>query len=228
MVEEQAASISSSRKLTLPVDPEHAALRVTVLLSFLIVTVVGYLVVDRLAPQQGFINLLGLIIGLVAGTIIIQILDRVLKKTWPSGRVVEIDNHQIRLSKGGQAQFTIDGSQHVNVLMWRFEITRRARAPKGWYVVSLALNQEDEYLTVYTFMSAKDFDALAFKDEFVPLTSTKGQKNDATQDLRAAGQERRLRTAESFRWMSGGELSKEEFVTLIEALQQHFPDWMPE
>jgi hypothetical protein len=224
---EQTPSLNT-RPYSAPVDPEHAALRMTVLLSFVLVTIVGYLIVDWIAPQEGFINLLGVIVGLVAGALVLQLLDRVLKKSWPSGRAFEIDGQRIRLQRGGVTQHEVTADQHVNVLQWRFEIGKRARVPKGWYVVALALNQGDTYLPLYTFMSPKDFEAMPDSAQFTPLISNKKNKQqELTQDLRAAGQERRLRTAEGARWAEGAELTSAAFQEVVTELRQRFPDWMP-
>jgi hypothetical protein len=84
-------------------------------------------------------------------------------------------------------------------------------------------------LPLYTFMSPKDFEAMPQNAQFSPLVSNKkNQKTELTQDLRAAGQERRLRTAEGARWTEGAELSPEAFRAVVDELRQRFPDWMPD
>jgi hypothetical protein len=77
-------------------------------------------------------------------------------------------------------------------------------------------------------MSPKDFEAMPDSAQFTPLISNKKNKQqELTQDLRAAGQERRLRTAEGARWAEGAELTSAAFQEVVAELRQRFPDWMP-
>lgn len=207
---------------SVPVDPEHAALRLAIIGTFVGLTVVSYVVLNSILQGEGF-NILAILGALAIGIGGMQLVDGFLKRRWPSGRALEIAGDTVRLVLRGRVQNEIDGTQHVNVMMWRFEIKKRARAPKGWYVIALALMQDDIYIPVYTFVSPEDFKMLPFSSQYVKLAARK----EAEQDMRLAGQQRRLLNAEAARWNEGAEVTKTDFDAYVEQLKNRFPVWMP-
>src|SRR5690606_7750457 len=96
-------------------------------------------------------------------------------------------------------------------------------------MVACALEQDDSYLPVYTFMSPEDCDLLKVPNHFTLLTSKKEQPDQTAgkTDLRLAGEQRRLHTAENARWLNGAEMTKDDFIRYIRQLQEQFPQWMP-
>ncbi len=215
---------AASPDFTLPVDPEHIGLRITIVGVFVFAAIIIYLLTNALVPQAEGANFIAIIAGLGGAAAVTQIVDRVFKQRWPSGRFLRIDGDQLYLVLRGAPHQQIDGAQHVNVLLWRFEVTRRTRVPKGWYMVAIALHQEDTYLPLYTFIAPEQFAGLRFRDQYVKLSPKKEGEN---QDLRLAGQQRRLRIAEDARWAEGAELTPEHYNRLIDRLCQQFGQWMP-
>lgn len=208
--------------LRLPVDPEHGGLRFAILACFIGVGVLAFLISGALLTSYSFGLVMSIVIGITAAVIVTRLVESRLKARWPSGRTLEVSASAIRLALKGETQRSVDPAQHVNVLMWRFAINRRTRIPKGWYVVALALMQENIYVPVYTFMSPEDFKALPLSDQYALLTPPKKQESD----IRLAGQQRRLREAEVWRWNEGAELTKEDFMRYFSRLQADFPAWM--
>ncbi len=225
-------SSTLTNNLTLPktinVDKEHGALRLTIMALFVVGWFVGYLVFSTLIPSQG-LNIIAIIGSFILTAVVTQQIERALKQRWPSGRKLEIDHSSIKLLDRSAAQ-QIDTDKQVNVLLWRFVIKRRARVPKGWYMVACALEQDENYLPVYTFMSQEAFDALK-THQFVLLVSQKEtekvEKTGARTDLRLMGEQRRLHAAENARWMNGAEMTSDDFVQYVRSLQEQFPQWMP-
>lgn len=209
--------------LRLPVDPEHGFLRLVVMLTFVLSGVGSYVLLNILLAQVPFINLIAIGVAVVIAMLTTRGVESGLKRRWPSGRVFEIAGDTLRLAAGDRVMREIDGAQHVNVLTWRFTITKRTRVAKGWYVVALALMQDDLYLPLYTFMSPEDFNEFKLNEHFSVLAPSKGPEQP---DLRLAGQQRRLRTAEYARWNEGAELTKADFETALAAMQAKFPAWM--
>jgi hypothetical protein len=218
-----ATATATEPDLRLPVDPEHGMLRLVVMATFIVSGIGSYLVLNVILSQVPFISLIGIGAAVVIAMVTTRGVEAGLKRRWPSGRAFEIDGNTLRLTTGSQITREIDGSQHVNVLTWRFTISRRTRVAKGWYVVALALMQDDIYLPLYTFMSPEDFNAFALNEHFTVLAPSKSPEQS---DLRLAGQQRRLRTAEYARWNEGAELTKADFQTAVTAMQATFPAWM--
>jgi hypothetical protein len=220
----QTAPMKSSEVFSVPVDPEHSGLRMMVVVVFLVSGVILYLITTRLIPQLSGINIIAAVVALAGATILTQVIDRLFKQRWPSGRALRIVGTKIQLALRDNVQREIDGEQHVNVLMWRFTISKRTRIPKGWYMIATALHQDDLYLPVYTFVSPSEFDALPYSKQY---TGLQPKKVNEQQDLKVAGQQRRLRTAEDARWTEGAEMSKADYERYLARLSQQFPEWMP-
>ncbi len=214
--------MSETETLHITVDPEHGGLRFAVLGSFILVGVGGFLIAGSLLSAYSFGGILAAAIGVIASVLVTRVVESRLKQRWPSGRTLEVSPTSIRLALKGQTQREVDPTQHVNVLTWRFPITRRTRIPKGWFVVALGLMQEHTYIAVYTFMSPEEFKSLPLADGYTILTPPKKQESD----IRLAGQQRRLREAEIWRWNEGAEISNEAFLTYFNHLKTHFPVWM--
>lgn len=209
---------------SVPVDPEHGGLRIAVVGVFLISAVILYMLTTWLIPQMSGINIIAAGVALAGATIMTQVIDRLFKQRWPSGRALRIVDDRIQLVLRDNIQREIDGGQHVNVLMWRFTISKRTRIPKGWYMVAIALHQDDVYLPVYTFVSPTEFEMMPYNKQ---ISALQPRKKTEMQDLKLAGQQRRLHTAEDARWSEGAEMSQADFRRYIDRLKQQFPEWMP-
>lgn len=219
--------IAVKSSLTIPVDPDHGGLRFAVIVIFVVLVFVLYFLINLILPAEGF-NIIALIVALIATYFVLQQIEKRLKQRWPSGRVVEMDEQRVRVGDKGKVQSEIDTEQQVNVLMWRFKIKRQSRVPKGWYVVACSLEQDNRYLSVYTFMPPAQFDQMKIARHFTELVGKKElEKQSMERDLRLAGQQRRLHAAETHRWMEGAEMSIQDFETFIARLQTQFPRWMP-
>lgn len=209
-------------RFVLPVDPEHTGLRLAIVGLFIATAVILYIVIGLITPQSEGLNLLAIGGGLAGAAVMTQVADSFFKQRWKSGRFLQIVGDKIQLALKDKVQREIDGAQHVNVLLWRFEISKRTRIPKGWYMIALALQQDDLYLPIYTFVSPDDYNTLVYNKQYVML-----QKQPDEKDMRLAGQQRRLRMAEDARWIEGGEMSKDDYLMYIARLRQQFPEWMP-
>jgi hypothetical protein len=221
-------SIIRSTSLTIPVDKEHGALRLSVVGIFVAVWAVTFAIANALISSEGF-NIIALIIAFVVSGLTARASEQALQKRWPSGRAVEFTPQDIRITIKGSVQQTINAQEPFSILMWRFQTKRRSRVPKGWFVIACALEQDDNYLSVYTFASPNDAEGLQQRFKFTTLASEKeASAKDVRHDsLRYAGEQRRLRLAESFRWNSGAEMSLPDFEQFLDHLNGQFSQWMP-
>lgn len=219
-----ASSTSRLGVLHFPVDSEHGALRLAVLVGFIVSTAVIFVIASAIIPSQG----LNIIAGLIAfaGAIgFSRLLEPFLKARWPSGRVLELTPDMIRLTRHSQAQVEIGTLDTIQIHFWRFPVKRRARVPKGWNVMACALEQDDKWLAVYTFAAPEKAEQLA-KDLPFPVLTPPDSKRQAD-SLRVAGEQRRLLTAEQHRWHDGAEMQLTDFEQFARQLKEHFPQWIP-
>ncbi len=207
----------------LPVDVEHLGIRVVVPL----LAIAGFFVMLWLVPVLlAVTNLENTILGTlvlpaaIAGAVGAAFLgDRLLKQRWSSGREILVDDEYLVLRDRKQPEKVVAWSGRVNMLTWRFIVSRRGRIPKGFHCLALQLIQDDELVTVYTFCDPKKFDQVAESDAFIPLAA-RSVVRDERLNLRVAGQQRRLLQAEDERWQAGAELLLEDFLMLWDHIRQ--------
>jgi hypothetical protein len=222
-------SQDNSQILRLPVDPEPTSLRFIVLASFLAGFAGGNLLGDALF-RWGTCTLLSFGLGIAVGLVVMLITEKLVKPFWKSNRWVRVTNDEIAFLQGETVKRSVNPIQQVNVTQWRFTIKRRSRAEKGWYVVAIALEQDDIYLPVYTIMPPERFEALTKSGQFSELTIRREDvlKNKVDgNDLRLAGLQRQLYIGETARGIDGVEMLPDDFETYLSWLQDHFYRWMP-
>ncbi len=216
--------MSLSDKLVISLDKEHAALRLTIILSFIASWVILFFVLSRVIADAGF-DLLAVIIAFAGAYLFTALLERYLKGRWQSGRVIEVDADGIRMKRKGTLEGEILSEDPASILLWRFTVTKRARVPKGHSVFACAVYFEDTFLPVYTFLSPKQVETFEATDRFSKLASSKPVAGER-EDLRLAGEQRRLREAENHRWSQGGEMSADDFLTFYARLKAQYSAWL--
>lgn len=214
------------------VDREHGSLRLIILLLFIGLWIGIGIIAGFIFSSEG-LNLLAILIGFFGAYGSTSLIERRLKTRWRSGRAVEVTNEFVRVVKRGITESELQAGQAVTPLLWRFQIRKRARIPKGWWMYALGLEGDNAVITVYTFMSPTQSEAYALTPEFKLLEGKKKQTGKQqhpimeTTTLRAAGEERRLRAAEEFRWVSGAEMTSDDFMRYVEQIKTGFSEWAP-
>jgi len=205
--------------LRVPVDIEHAGLRGAVLIAFIVTSAVMCALSALLVPDGGL--LLAGVVALLLGIGAAALLERSLKGRWLSGRELHVDAGGLRLIRKQQVEKAIDAGAQVEVLRWRFQTRKQRRLPKGWYVAALALMTDDRVVALYTVMSPQRMDALPGADRFKTLMPP-AKTGSATEDMRLAGEQRRLHEAETARWNSGAELTNDAFEAALSRIDMLF------
>lgn len=215
-------------QLIIPVDKEHGAIRLTVVFVFIAVWIISFLIISAVLGSSG-LGLLSILLGFPIAYGVTALFERFLKQRWPSGRVVEVDRQGVRLIHRAKLQQEILSEDPASALLWTFKITRRARVPKGWSMLACALQHENNHLTVYTFMSPSQIQAFSMAGSFKKLIGKRKNKDseEMREDLRLAGEQRRLRDAENHRWMFGAEMTPPDFIAYLARLNDQFSEWMP-
>lgn len=222
-------SDSHSIALHIPVDPEPTSFRLVVLFAFL-GGLIGGIVLANMLFRWGTCSLVGLLIGIAAGALLTMLTERFLKPIWKSNRFVRVTPDEIVFLQGERVKRAINPRQQVNVTQWRFTIKRRARVEKGWYVVAIALEQDDVYLPVYTLVSPERYKAMSSAEQFAELTIRREDlidKNSKGMDMRLSGTQRQLYIAETARGLDGVEMLPDDFEIFLRYLHNNFYRWMP-
>lgn len=216
----------SDTTLTIPVDAEHGGIRAAGCGLTLVSTIVSFIVLSLLLPEAIILILLAsLFIG--AGSSYAS--DKFLKDRWPSGRELHATDETISLTKHGKIESVINTEKHTQFLSWRFKIKRSGRVKKGWYVVALALEQDPAVIPVYTFMSPDNFEEMNLPGDYTPLEKPDKPDRKARKggyDMRLSGKQRRLHEAEQLRYLTGAEVTPQQFKLFADHIQKHHPSWI--
>jgi len=201
----------------LPVDVEHLGVRVIVPLlavaALALVLVLGPVGLAALDLEDTVASSLLLPLAILAAIGAALLGDRLLKKYWPSGRELLVDESCLVLRDRKKPEQVLRWGERVNLLTWRFTVPRRGRVPKGYLCLAMQLLQDEQQITIYTFYDPKKLDRLEEAEAFTPLVSRRALQEDRL-NLRVAGQQRRLLQAEDERWQNGAELVPEDFADL--------------
>jgi hypothetical protein len=209
----------------LPLDVEHGGIRLALPVLTLAGFILGYVLLSSVAAAAGMTETAGCISfigGIVIALLIAVAGDRLLKRFWPSGKSLTLNNSGLELRDRKKAvSIDMQLDQRINITAWRFNIQRgSARVPKGWIMMGLQLAQDEAQITIYTFMPPKDAPTVPGYNKFTPLLSrTAIEKGDLS--IREGAEQRRLLRAEDERWQSGFEVRREDFTTLMDAVIRH-------
>lgn len=214
-----------------PVDMDHQGIRLALPALMVVGLIGGYFLsswlLNLINPDLA-LGCFPVIGGVIVALGISALGDRVLKRLWPSGRTVTLDEtgfevHDNRRNKPPTVR--VNWSQRVNIQTWRFTVKRgSARVPKGWLMLGLQALQDDALVTVYTFAPEKEIQDNPNFKLFMPL-APKAQLESNDFPLREKIEQRRLHKAEEERWQDGAELRRQDFLQLVEVVRQRVPDW---
>lgn len=216
---------SAKPEFEVTVDLEHSGVRAIGCLTFLFGSAFFFVVANQFFPTGG---ILSLFIGIILGLGLTYLADYAVKTYIPSQRKLIISNNVIHLEKKQKTEAEIDASGTANIVMWHFEAPRHPRVPKGWYVVANALEQDGEYIATYTITSPEEFAKLPLNRQSSIFERKKNKNDDASRDLRKAGQRRRIEQAEFHRGEFGAELTYDDYHHYLGYLVNNYQSWMPQ
>lgn len=216
---------------TIPIDTEHFTVRFLVPVVSIGLAIAFYILgTDVLSDAlhnegvtPGCVLAPGALVVFFLGAYVVE---ATLKRLLPGRRAATLDSESLRVTdrrSNSPATVTIDWHKTVNVQAWRFEVKRRSRVPKGWYCVALHLLQDEEDLVLYTFMSRDHAEDLVGYENFTRLRPRK--ETEASSDLSAIAQQRRLLKLEDKRWNDGAEIAADDFRAVLDAVEKAVPGW---
>ena len=198
------------------------ALPVLAIVGLIIGFIVGQMM-TRLIDDALNTLCLGIPMALVGLVIFAQLGERIVKPRWPSGRRLLLDSSQLVFVDRRKAETTLRWADSLDFYAWYFPVVkRRTRVQRGWYCTALQLQQHEQSMTFYTFLDPeKTSNVPHFKDWFVKLRKRRELDDVKAFDPRLATQINRLHKMENERWLHGGELSNQDFLTLMQMVERH-------
>lgn len=210
--------------LKLVVDPEHVGIRLLMPILAIGGLILGFILGQTLTPliDEALSGLcLALPLALILLVIFTQIGERVIKPRWSSGRRVSLNTTEMVFIDKRHQTTTFHWAKPVDFYGWYFPVAkRRTRVQRGWYCTALRLQQDEKPLTLYAFFHPdKTSDIPKFKSWFIQLRKRQALDEVKAIDPRLAAQITRLQKMETERWLYGGEISNQDFLTLMQIVE---------
>ena len=223
----EPGSTADVQARSMPLDTEHGGVRLLLIVLTILGFLAGYILTSALITALRLdvaAGCLAFVVGIVAAIGCALAGDRVVKRLWPSGRslILSADGLQYQnRRKAGEREIRFAWDRRINLLAWRFSVSRgTARAPKGWIVLGIQLSQDENQLSLYSLMPPKEATTLAGFELFTLLMPRAAVEKGGV-SIRESGQQRRLLGAEDERWRNGAEVRREDFPLLLEAITRH-------
>src|SRR5687768_5445078 len=91
--------------LSLPVDPETSGIRTVGCLAFIFITGAAFVLFSMILSDAALLN--GML-ALLAGAFVAYVADSWMKRNWPSGRKLLVDDATVQVSNKGKVEMRID------------------------------------------------------------------------------------------------------------------------
>jgi len=234
--------------LILHADREHSGIRAVILLALIVFLWISFiaarLALAALFPQSDYLGLLSCLSAFPLALLLVWVLEQGLKRVWPSGRKLMLDESGIRVQAPGHGERVFVWSGNLTNLNWFFRLSGFARGgherrvPKQWLCLACQIQQDENRVIAYTFMPMKraaaiiqaEHPAARFNQIFpaeVYDTSFRSRIGPPTRPeiptSVLASHDGRYWLAERRRWNEGFELAPADFETLLGHLQERRP-----
>jgi hypothetical protein len=217
-------------EVTYRLDSNHVGIRLVVVLVLFVLSMLGAFVImpaifkafnANTPPMFCISGVAGLALGLGGAWGV----EYGLRKIWPSGRWVKVNDRGLVLGDRRGDETQVSWSERVDVLSWHFLISqRRSPVPKGWYCLACQLREDEQTIALYAFLKPSVAEALPQLSAFEALHPLPPPRQG--QDPRdIVDEQKELRAAEMNRWDDGGEMEPDDFVALVEALDARLAQW---
>lgn len=228
-----AGESNSTNSQIIPVDTEHLGIRLFVPIVTVASLVGGYIlgtaILHVILPNASGICL-GIPMAFVFAALVLQIVEKLVKPRWHSGRHILLDEQLtlVDIRRGKNKQLVFNWANPLDFDAWYFEVQtkRKSRVPQGWYCISLRLAQNNQTAIIYTFMNPEEAREVAgFNNNFIMLerqkSSALSQANLKKSEIQLSAQQKRLRNYENERWEDGAEVSSEDFLRIVAVVFTH-------
>jgi hypothetical protein len=229
----------TSYPIVLHADREHRGVRFGVVSILFVAFWLSYFVVS-LILRQLFPSLPSVIVLSCAGAIPLSLLvtavgEALLKRHWHSGRLLRLEEDRIVLRRPAYDDISLDRSNGIHQLRWLLPLSgyarggRERRISNKWFCLAVQMQDEDERIVVFTYVSPRRKEEILKRHELLELDP--GQVYDTSFSARfrapsrpeispevIAGKRGQYWLAERERWRAGVELEPDDFEVLLQYL----------
>jgi len=224
-------------------DQEHSGARATVLALFLIGLALTFFVASFFLRSlssgilREFWLILSCTIALILGLAIAAVGERIIKRSWPSGRKVVVNNSGMEVSLSAEKTLSIRWSNRMLATRWWFALEgyrrggREKRVSGSYYCLACQIQQDEQQFIVHSYLPpklAKGLMELADYHEIRPADYYEGRSLQRMFTAPArptlptslfSGKDGRYWLAERRRWNDGLELVSDDFATFMTILE---------
>lgn len=223
-------------------DQDHNALRFVIplllLVGFCLSFFAAQAVLNALAPTVDSRIFLACVAAIPLGLLLTYGAEKVLKRTWRSGRKVALQSDGLTVYLDEEGTITLDKNKSINLILWRFPLSeyprggRERRVPGSWFCLAASLKQDDEQVIFHCFAppaeKEKWVEAYAFHaidpgdvyDTSLLSRVTIPSRPEIPADV-IAGSDGRYWLAERERWQHGIELTHQDFHKLLAHVHEY-------
>lgn len=232
--------------IVLYADQEHDRLRALVLVVIVILLIISFVLLRTLftlASHSGlpdYATVLSCLGSLPISLGLTWVLEQQLKRHWPSGNQVVLQDGRILVQTRHSTAVTFDLNQNATWIHWWFRMGNYPRAgserrvPKNWVCLACQWQQDDNRLVIFAFLPpagmtqlsatlpvAYQFHEIKLRDVYPTGFSLRlpARPEIATEILRGA--DGRYWLAERRRWQEGLELTPADFQTFLQYVMSH-------
>ncbi len=231
---------SEAFPIELRADQEHSGIRTAVVIGLFVFLILFYLTISAVWPafapgnlaDYTFVISCGSAIGLAL--VSLWALERLLKRYWPSGRAIVLDDAGVQATDPELDDLQILWVDKPFQISWWFYLRgyprggRERRLPKHWVCVATQLQAGENFIIVYTYAPPKEAVVWThYEREFRQLNPAEVYKHGLTSRFTAPsrpeipsklllGKDGKHWQAEQRRWLYGYELEREDFKRFMD------------
>jgi len=237
--------VTDSREVILYADREHAGVRYLVLGILTVVFIVSFVLFNQyLGSLTGTLIseyswALSCISGLVIGLIFAGAGEFFLKRLWPSGRSVILDEFGAKATLSNGQQIALEWSLRSYATKWYFALKgfprggREKRVPASYYCLACQVQQDEDRLIVYGYFSKKQAAGWLESGDFFEIKPGEFYENNPLRKWfrspdrpdvpisALTGKTGPYWMGERRRWTHGLELTADDFETFINRISDH-------
>jgi hypothetical protein len=234
--------------VTLHANKEHSGVRFVVIIVLAAAYFAAFIglnvILGRLnSAIADFAIVLSCILALPVALGFAAIIERYLKRSWPSGQRVDISDEGAVAYLVDDKVASFDWSARFTVLRWYFSIKgyalggRERRLSKNSYCVALQLQQDDNRFVVHSYLPQVRVAGMIEGKEFLKIEPAEYYQGGFVRRWAGstdrpkiptsvlAGREGPYWIAERRRWAEGLELEIGDFQAFLDMVAEKFVEW---